>query len=160
METPDTQANAKSDVPAKAAFCRWLLEHEGYSQARVAATPADVVAVKNGETWLFEVKFTKGERTSCFGAATLTEWVAAAENPERFRFVVAYRRNGEWRFDLYTPEEFMAFSYIPPFKVYFKVPLDGRSRRARDELAKIVHLTKTRLRLLREQFEELRTLEE
>lgn len=160
MESSDTTTDSKSDVPAKAAFCRWLLEREGYSHARVAAAPADIVAIKNDETWLFEVKYTKGERTSCFGAATLTEWVAAAENPERFRFVVAYRRNGEWRFDLYSPEEFMAFSYVPPFKIYFKVPLDGRSPRARVELAKIIHLTKARLRRLREQFDELRTLEE
>ena len=145
---------------AKAAFCRRLVEHEGYTEARVAIAPADIVAVKNGESWLFEVKFTKGARTSCFGAATLTEWVAAAENPERFRFVVAYERGSEWRFDIYTPEEFMAFSYVPPFKVYFKVPLDGRPRRARGELARIVHLTKCRLRLLRQQFDDLRKLEE
>lgn len=106
------------------------------------------------------MKFTKGERTTCFGAATLTEWAAAAEDPEHFRFVVAYQRKDEWRFDLYTPEEFMACSYIPPFKVYFKVPLDDRARRERAELARIVHLTKARLHLLRQQFDELRKLED
>lgn len=151
--------NARSDVHAKAAFCRWLLT-QSYSQAQVCASPADVLAVRNGETWMFEVKFTKGKRTTCFGAATLTEWVAAAERPDHFRFVIAYQRNDEWRFDLYTPEEFMAFSYVPPFKVYFKVPLDGRRPRVRSELARLVHLTKARLRLLRKQFDELRKLED
>ncbi len=90
--------NLKSDVAAKQAFCAWLLAH-GYSQAAVCASPADVVAHKNGMAWLFEVKFTRA-KTLCFGAATLTEWVAAAENPERFRFVVAYQRQYEWKFDI------------------------------------------------------------
>lgn len=157
--TPEVPAvNAKSDVAAKEAFCRWLLGH-GYSEARVSASPADVVAVKAEETWLFEVKFTRAH-THCFGAATLTEWAAAAEDPEHFRFVIAYERDGDWRFDCYTPEAFMAFSSVPPFKVYFNVSLDGRPVRGRSELSKRIHLTKARLRLLRRQFEELRALED
>jgi hypothetical protein len=60
----------------------------------------------------------------CFGAATLTEWAAAAHDPQHFRFVVACQRNEKWRFDEYTPEQFMAFSSVPPFKIYFSVPLN------------------------------------
>lgn len=152
------RGNARSDVAAKAAFCRWLLEH-GYSEARVAATPADVVATKDGHRWFFEVKFTRA-RTHCFGAATLTEWTAAANDPEHFRFVIAYERDGHWCFDCYTPDEFMAFSSVPPFKVYFNIPLDGRAAGTRSERSRKIHLTKARLKLLSGQFEELRKLEE
>jgi hypothetical protein len=150
--------NVKSDVSAKAAFCQWLLDH-GYTDARVAASPVDVVAHKNGQKWLFEVKFTKA-RHRYFGAATLTEWAAAAEQPEQFRFVVAYQRRGKWVFDQYTPDEFMAFSYVPPIKVYFNVSVDGNPVGKRSETSKRVHLTKRRLRRLSEQFEELRKLED
>lgn len=154
----EKRVNTRSDVAAKDAFCRWLLDH-GYESAQVTAAPADVTAIKDGQRWLFEVKFTRA-RTNCFGAATLTEWIAAADNPERFRFVIAYERRGSWRFDVYSPDEFLAFSSIPPYKVYFNVPLDGRAARKRPALSKKVHLTKARLRRLREQFEELRSLEE
>jgi hypothetical protein len=115
--------------------------------------------MKDGQCWLFEVKFTRA-RTNCFGAATLTEWIAAADQPERFRFVVAYEREGSWRFDLYSPDEFLAFSSIPPYKVYFNVPLDGGAPRERKATSRKVHLTKGRLRRLREQFDELRALED
>lgn len=158
MDPGKPRLNARSDVAAKAAFCRRLLA-EGYSDARVAATPADVVADKDGQRWLFEVKYTEARHT-CFGAATLTEWAAAAEDPEHFRFVIAYERDGEWQFDRYTPEEFMAFSSVPPFKIYFSVPLDGVAARARSPRSRKVHLTKARLRRLSEQFDELRKLEE
>ncbi|HET6894532.1 MAG TPA: DUF3883 domain-containing protein [Candidatus Baltobacteraceae bacterium] len=145
-------------MEAKAAFCEWLLAH-GYADARVTATPADVAASKDGHRWLFEVKFTAA-RTHCFGAATLTEWAAAAKDPEHFRFVVAYQRGEDWRFDCYTPEEFMAFSSMPPFKLYFNVPLDGGVARPRSQRSRKIHLTKSRLRLLSRQFEELRELED
>lgn len=154
----ETPVNAKSDVEAKAAFCSWLREN-GYVEVRVSASPVDVVAKKDGEPWFFEVKFTQA-RTHCFGAATLTEWAAAAEDPEHFRFVIAYRREGQWRFDRYTPEQFMAFSSVPPFKVYFNVPLDDRPARKPSELSKRIHLTRARLKLLAQQFAELRTLNE
>jgi hypothetical protein len=150
--------NTKSDVQAKTAFCEWLLAH-GYSNARISASPADVVAHKDGRDWLFEVKFTKARR-KYFGAATLTEWSAAAEQPEHFRFVVAYQRSGKWVFDQYTPDEFMAFSYVPPIKIYFNVPLDGNAIGTRSEASKRVYLTKRRLRRLSEQFQELRKLED
>lgn len=158
LEREAPAENSKSDVAAKAAFCRWLLAR-GYSDARPAASPADVVAHKDGQCWLFEVKFTRA-RNVYFGAATLTEWAAAAADPEHFRFVIAYERNGTWQFDCYTPEEFMAFSSVPPFKIYFNVPLDGRAARERSEHSTKIHLTKDRLRRLTQQFDELRDLED
>ncbi len=150
--------NYRSDVRAKEAFCREL-ERNGFANPYVASAPADIVASKDGVRWLFEVKFTQKEDV-CFGAATLTEWAAASSDPEHFRFVIAYESNGVWKFDQYTPEEFMAFSSVPPFKIYFSVPLNGAMARKRAANSKRIYLTKSRLRLLSRQFEELRTLED
>ncbi len=52
----------------------------------------------------------------------------------------------------------MAFSYVPPFKVYFTVPLDGRVARAQARLSKRIQLTKERLDVMRRQFDELALL--
>ncbi len=115
--------NRKSDVAAKTAFIE-LLQKKGYV-ATIAAAPADIVAQKNGETWYFEIKMTNAQKDkSYFGAATITEWKQALNTPEHFRFVIAYKgtEEGEFEFKEYTPQEFMAFSTVPPFKVYFNIP--------------------------------------
>lgn len=114
----------RSDVAAKAAF-KLHLEERGFSDVRVASTPADIVAKLNGATHHFELKLTS-KTGGYFGAATITEWEAALREPTRFRFVVARQVEGSWRFCEYSPDEFMQFSDIPPFKVYFRVPADGR----------------------------------
>jgi hypothetical protein len=74
--------------------------------------------------------------------------------------VIAYERDGKWRLDCYTPDEFMAFSSVPPFKIYFNVPLDDRAAPPPAEKSRKIHLTKVRLHRLRDQFDELRKLEE
>jgi len=140
----------KSDKPAKRAFIEKLLR-EGYENPRVTATPADVTAEREGQTYYFEIKFTR-RTTWYFGAATLTEWKAALANADRFRFVVAREIQGEWQFQEFTPEEFMAFSSIPPFKIFFMVHFKSRRKRAaglktrgtvklsREKLEELVHL--------------------
>jgi hypothetical protein len=149
--------NLKSDVEAKHAF-QEVLQREGYSAVQISASPTDITAKKDGVRWLFEVKFTRAE-THCFGAATLTEWAAAAEDAEHFRFVIAYKKADGWRFDRYSPDEFMAFSSVPPFKIYFNVPIGKKPAAIRTRLSKRIYLTKSRLKLLSRQFEELRALE-
>ena len=148
----------RDDRPAKDAFCAHLLA-QGFERAEIVGSPADILAFKDGVRWRFEVKYTK-KSTSCFRAATLTEWVAAAEDPDHFRFVVAYRSCEKWRFDSYTPEHFMEFSYVPPFKVYFTVPLNEGTPRPRTSKTRRIYMTKRRLQALTEQFQALRTLEE
>lgn len=115
--------NAKSDVGAKSAFKREL-ESRGYLNVRVIASPADIRAELNGQEYFFEIKAT-AKTASYFGAATITEWEAALRSPETFRFVVAQNRGNGWTFYEYTPEQFIQYSDIPPFKVYFRVPLTG-----------------------------------
>src|SRR5690349_10124314 len=101
--------NLKSDVRAKAAFVAELVRR-GFT-ARVTGRPADVTAVRNGETFYFEIKYTsKSDRY--FGAATLTEWEAALQHEGRFRFVIATETTKGWQFVEYTPEEFAKYSYI------------------------------------------------
>ena len=121
--------NTRSDLAAKAAFMV-VLEREGYSNVRIVASPADISACKGEQQYLFELKVTTKDKTY-FGAATITEWEAALKAPEYFRFVVARCVNGSWIFDRFSPAEFLKFSDIPPFKVYFRVPLGGKCSAAK-----------------------------
>lgn len=116
--------NKKSDVLAKQAFIKEL-ETRGF-QARVTGAPADITATRDGETWFYEIKMT--HRTDrYFGAATMTEWKQALKDSAHYRFVVvkADETDTVFEFKEYSVEEFMQYSTIPPFKVYFNVPVDG-----------------------------------
>lgn len=119
--------NRKSDVAAKNAFIKHLQDN-GFT-AKIAASPTDIIAERDGETWYFEIKMTKTSNdNSYFGAATLTEWHQALLTPEHFRFVVAHTDETETHFSFkeYTPKEFMSFSTVPPFKIFFSIPPSGQ----------------------------------
>lgn len=137
------ELSAKSDVPAKLAFVADL-KSRGID-ARVTGSPADVTAEIDGRVHYFEVKYTRAENTY-FGAATLTEWQAALDHEERFRFVVAFMRDGKWVFHEYTPRDFMRFSSIPPFKIFFRVGVEGDPVVAVDTETRSVRLTHERIR--------------
>ena len=143
--------NKKSDVKAKAEFVK-RLQDKGFSVS-IVSKPADIVATRDGETWYFEIKMTK--RTDVyFGAATLTEWKQAIADPEHFRFVVAKTNEEESEFEFleYTPEEFMKYSTIPPFKVYFNIYFDGSERKTR----KATKLTRENLKVMSECFDKIK----
>ena len=116
--------NKKSDVSAKAAFCKELCKNRGFASAEVTASPADITAIKDGITWYYEIKMTKRTDTY-FGAATATEWEQAFRDPNHYRFVVAVTDDEEVDFNFleFTPEEFMKACTIPPFKIYFNIDL-------------------------------------
>ncbi len=117
----------RTDVLAKQAFLEKLIT-EGYT-AEIKAQPSDIIAEKDGETWYFEIKMTE-KTDSCFGAATLTEWEQAFKTPNRYRFVIAIKgENDTFTFREFTPAEFMQYSTIPPFKVYFNLSLTGELKR-------------------------------
>ena len=143
-------ANKKSDVKAKKEFVK-LLQDRGF-EAYVVSKPADIVATRDGQTWYFEIKMTK-RADVYFGAATLTEWKQAIADPEHFRFVVAKTNEEESEFEFleYTPEEFMRFSTIPPFKVYFNINFDGSERKTR----KATKLTQENLEIMSECFDKI-----
>lgn len=148
--------NKKSDVNAKGAFIQEL-NARGYV-AEVRQKPADIVATKDGETWYFEIKMTR--RTDVyFGAATSTEWAQAFADPNHYRFVIAKCLNGdETRFEFveYTPAEFMEFSTIPPFKVYFNIDLSGKRRKKAKGGKKSIQLTKDRFETLLKAFNSIK----
>lgn len=147
-------ANKKSDVKAKAEFVK-VLNGRGF-EAKVVSSPADIMAVKDGHTWYYEIKMTK-KAENYFGAASLTEWKQAFADPEHFRFVIAKTNEEESEFEFieYTPEEFMSFSTVPPFKVYFNINLDRRVRKAR-KAKKVGALTKENLEAMSECFKRIR----
>ena len=149
--------NKKSDVKAKNAYVE-LLKNKGY-QASVVNSPADIKATKDGQDWYFEIKMTKRSDVY-FGAATLTEWKQAFADPDHFRFVVAVTDEAETEFKFieYTPEEFLAFSSIPPFKVYFNINLNGKERRRKSSSARkspATKLTKANFELMERCFDKL-----
>ena len=129
--------NKKSDVNAKNEFIK-VLQSRGF-EAEPKSSPADIKATQDGQTWYFEIKMTK--RTDVyFGAATLTEWKQAMSDSEHFRFVVAKTNDDESEFEFmeYTPAEFIEFSTIPPFKIYFNIGFNGSHRSSRTA-AKLTH---------------------
>jgi len=145
--------NKKSDVKAKTEFVK-LLQGRGF-EAAVVSSPADIKATRAGETWYFEIKMTR-RADVYFGAATLTEWRQALADPEHFRFVVAKTDEEESAFEFieYTPAEFMEFSTIPPFKVYFNIDFENASKRKNTR--KATKLTKENFKLMDECYEEIK----
>jgi hypothetical protein len=147
--------NAKSDLSAKDAFIQELLRR-GFDEARVTGSPADITARKGTEVYYFEIKFTTQDK-QYFGAATLTEWRAALIHEDRYRFVIATMRDGFWTFHEYTPAEFMEFSYIPPFKIFFNVAVGKEKATQAKRGNKRVQLTRARVVQMVELFERFRS---
>jgi len=148
--------NAKSDVPAKLAFIDYLREKRGFDSAEITRSPADVTAVKDGQKFYFEIKYT-GKTTAYFGAATLTEWEAALSNESQYRFVIARKDGPSWLFDEYEPKDFMQYSYIPPFKVFFNIPLSSREKRNSTHSTKKVVMTSDRMKLMLDLYKKMKS---
>ena len=146
--------NKKSDGKAKAEYVEYL-KANGYCNPKVIASPADITAEKNGDTWYFEIKKTSQEN-KYFGAATLTEWIQALKDPDHFRFVIA-RESNEEKFDFfeYTPSEFMEISSIPPFKVFFNVDFRKETQTSPGKSGAI-KATKDRINYLSKVFSDLK----
>ncbi len=115
------ETNSKSDVKAKEAYVKVLAE-EGFKDIEIISTPTDISASKNGTKYFFELKFTN-QTEKYFGAATLTEWECAINNLENFFFVICRIEKNKWLFDKFSPKEFIGYSTIPPFKIFFDVDL-------------------------------------
>lgn len=153
--------NGKSDVRAKKIFIEQL-ESRGFINARIVASPADIVAEKDGKEWFFEIKMTKtaAKNKAYFGAATITEWKQALTTPDRFFFVVAYTDDAEENFDFveYSPAEFMGFSTIPPFKVFFNIPASNKQNNSKPANRRTaLPANEENLKLLNQIYDELKT---
>lgn len=123
-----SMSNKKSDVKAKEAFLAELAAR-GLT-ARITGAPADITATDaDGNVFYYEIKKTASrcKGNDHFGAATLTEFSCALAHAGNYRFVVAHTDDAEsfFEFEEYSPAEFMKFCTIPPFKIYFNIPLDG-----------------------------------
>jgi len=147
--------NKKSDVGAKNVFKKEL-EANGFV-AEIRQEPSDIVAQKDGQTWYYEIKMTRRDDVY-FGAATSTEWAKAFADPEHYRFVVAIcldEEETDFDFIEYTPAEFMEFSTIPPFKVYFNIDFSGK-RRKNSAKRTAIQLTKDRFEKLNDCYQSLK----
>ena len=146
----------KNDDPAKQAFIKKLTEEMGYEKAEVKAQPADIIAEKDGVTWYYEIKLTD-DAVRCFGAATQTEWRQALLTPETYRFVIAIRKPGQtFDFRIFTPAEFMEYSTVPPFKVYFNISLDESKPKKRSKNRTAIKLTPEIFNRIDQVFQEIK----
>ena len=143
----EEKLNLKSDIPAKKAFSQLLLQ-KGYSEVKIVSFPVDIIAIKEGVKHYFEIKYTT-KKDKYFGAATLTEWISAMENPNNFRFVIARKENDSWKFIEYTPNEFMEFNTIPPFKTYFNIFFNKNLPKKLNRIKKSIKLTRERLNMMK-----------
>ena len=125
------ETNSKSDVKAKEAYIKVLAE-EGFKDIEIISTPTDISASKNGTKYFFELKFTN-QTDKYFGAATLTEWECAINNLENFFFVICRIEENKWLFDKFSPKEFIGYSTIPPFKIFFDVDLKNFDKKKSKE---------------------------
>lgn len=137
--------NIKSDLDAKTAFCKHL-EDKGFT-TEIRQAPADIRAMKDGHEWFFEIKKTSQDK-DYFGAATSTEWEQAFKDPDHYRFVISRKQSdGSFQFTELTPAQLMKYSTIPPFKVFFNIPLSGEKKKS--------NRSSKALRLSKEAFESL-----
>ena len=123
--------NLKSDVEAKKAFVEEL-QKQNYQEIKITSSPTDISAIKEGTKYYFEIKFTN-QKDKYFGAATLTEWECAINNLDNFFFVVSRKENNKWIFKSFKPNEFIKYSTIPPFKIFFNVDLKDFDKKNTDE---------------------------
>jgi hypothetical protein len=149
-----TKRNSKSDVKAKQAY-KTHLENSGYVNVEIIRNPCDIKAEKDGMTFYFEIKMTK-QSTTYFGAATMTEWIQALKTPDLFKFVIAKtdERENEFSFTEYSPIDFMSHSTIPPFKIFFNVNLNGKTKKRTRK--KAIQLTDETMTLLTELHDKIR----
>jgi hypothetical protein len=114
--------NKNSDIIAKLAYIEKLKE-DGYQNPEIISSPTDIHAFKDNQEYFFEIKMTN-KQDKYFGAATLTEWQQAIKDPKHFFFVIAIQNDFKiTKFIQYSPSEFLKFSSIPPFKIYFNINL-------------------------------------
>lgn len=145
--------NSRSDVSAKEAYVKEL-QKNGY-KAQIVKAPADIIAEKDGQQWYFEIKKT-AQTDKYFGAATMTEWKQALEDPHHFRFVIAIELGEDkWSFKEYTPVEFMEFSTIPPFKVYFNIDFSNNGKKPKKGKSNAVKMSQDNFSKLTDAFEQL-----
>lgn len=157
------EVNAKSDKNAKEAFVKQL-EKEGYSDVKIVQAPSDIIAMKEGVQWYFEIKMTT-HKDKYFGAATFTEWEQAFKTPDTYRFVVAIKDDelpDGFEFIALTPEEMMQYSTIPPCKVYFNLDIAqlkgtaAKREKKSSRESKAIKLTREAFAIVSEAFKRLR----
>lgn len=153
-------AKKNSDVKAKTSYIE-VLKQKGFTNPTITASPADIVAEKNGEMWFFEIKMTKtaSRGKAYFGAATITEWQQALETPDHYKFVIAYTDAEEESFEFveYTPAQFMAFSTIPPFKIFFNIPAPGQKAQKSPHRKTALYANESTLKKLNRIYKDLKS---
>ncbi len=121
--------NPKSDTKQKLAFAEFLKHVKGVDVDTINTKSqcVDVEAKINGIYKFFELK-TSGkqesdlEKQGYFGAATITEWKKAVENPQDFYFVYVIGNEKEgYKYMIVKAEDIFSYSMVPPFKININI---------------------------------------
>src|SRR3989344_9530111 len=92
--------------------CALYLRGLGYKNiARPKGQSCDLLAEKNGLTYMFEIKYSsKRSGFGFFGTVMFTELFQAVTNEDRYYFLVCRGGNsGKWLFKLFSLEDFLRF---------------------------------------------------
>lgn len=94
----------------------------------------ECIVNEKGETHYYKIKATAQEETY-FGAIPLTAWKVAAEKPDNFTFVIAIynSKTDRFKFIRKSPEELLAVSSVPPFKIDFNLNLASKSKQTKQK---------------------------
>ena len=143
---------AQSDEAAVQAYISELKKNGKGVPIRIKA-PADIEVKEGKHTHYYEIKMTSKDK-SYFGAATLTEWKQALNTPEFYHFVIAiHKKDDTYEFIKLTPDEFMKYSTIPPFKVNFNINLKDLKKIPKRRTA--IPMNKDNMRDMLELFEKM-----
>ena len=64
--------------------------------------------------------------------------------------------NQKWEFTEYTPEEFIKYSTIPPFKIFFRVPISKKEKSKKRRNISAVTVSEDKINKLKKVYDELK----
>lgn len=119
----------QSDTKQKLAFAEFLKHVKGVDVGSINTKSqcVDVEARINGIDKYFELKTSNKpekdlKKQEYFGAATITEWEKAVENPQDFYFVyvIGNEKQG-FKYMMVKAEDVFSYSTVPPFKININI---------------------------------------
>lgn len=124
-EAKKQDPGSQGDVPFKKAFKEFLAHTMGIDKDDIKTTlnEADVVVFKDGKPYkYFELKTSrldddKLKKKGYFGAASITEWKLAVDNPDDFYFVFMKGKDPDYEYMMVKAKDLYSYATVPPFAI-------------------------------------------
>lgn len=128
-EAKKQDPGSQGDVPFKKAFKEFLAHTMGIDKDDIKTTlnEADVVVFKDGKPYkYFELKTSrldddKLKKKGYFGAASITEWKLAVDNPDDFYFVFMKGKDPDYEYMMVKAKDLYSYATVPPFAIDIKI---------------------------------------